>query len=88
MEDEVCACLTGTIDRLKPDYAEVLRAVDLGSQRLQDFAAERELSASNAGVRIHRARAALRRELIRTCGACSEHGCLSCTCKKNSHLGA
>jgi RNA polymerase sigma factor (sigma-70 family) len=88
MEDEVCACLTGTIDRLKPDYAEVLRAVDLGNLRLQEFASKHELSASNAGVRIHRARAALRRELVRTCGACSEHGCLNCTCKRNSRLGA
>lgn len=81
---EVCACLHGILDGLKPEYSEVLRAVDLGEQRLQDFAQQHKLSASNAGVRIHRARAALRKQLVRTCSACAEHGCLDCTCKKHS----
>jgi RNA polymerase sigma factor (sigma-70 family) len=81
--NEVCACLHGILDGLKPEYSEVLRAVDLGEQRLQDFAQQHKLSASNAGVRIHRARAALRKQLLRTCAACSEHGCLNCTCKKH-----
>jgi RNA polymerase sigma factor (sigma-70 family) len=81
LHDEVCACLHGVLDGLKPEYSEVLRAVDLGEQRLQDFAEQNKLSPSNAGVRIHRARAALRKQLLRTCGTCSEHGCLNCTCK-------
>jgi RNA polymerase sigma factor (sigma-70 family) len=84
LQNEVCACLHGILDGLKPEYSEVLRAVDLGEQRLQDFAQQHKLSASNAGVRIHRARAALRKQLLRTCAACSEHGCLNCTCKKHS----
>jgi RNA polymerase sigma factor (sigma-70 family) len=81
LRDEVCSCLHGVLDGLKPEYAEVLRAVDLGEQRLQDFAHQNKLSPSNAGVRIHRARAALRKHLLRTCGTCSEHGCLNCNCK-------
>jgi RNA polymerase sigma factor (sigma-70 family) len=81
LHDEVCSCLHGVLDGLKPEYSEVLRAVDLGEQRLQDFAHQNKLSPSNAGVRIHRARAALRKQLLRTCGTCSEHGCLNCTCK-------
>jgi RNA polymerase sigma factor (sigma-70 family) len=84
VHNEVCACLHGIVDGLKPEYSEILRAVDLGEQRLQDFAQQRNLSASNAGVRIHRARAALRKQLVRTCAACSVHGCLDCTCKKHS----
>jgi RNA polymerase sigma factor (sigma-70 family) len=84
LHNEVCACLHGIVDGLKPEYSEVLRAVDLGEERLQDFAQQHKLSPSNAGVRIHRARAALRKQLLRTCGACSQHGCLNCTCRKHS----
>lgn len=82
--NEVCACLHGILDGLKPEYSEVVRAVDLEEQRLQDFAQQHDLSTSNAGVRIHRARAALRKQLLRTCATCAEHGCLNCSCKKHS----
>jgi RNA polymerase sigma factor (sigma-70 family) len=84
LESDICACLGDVVEDLKPEYAEILRAVDLGGQRVQDFAREQKLSPSNAGVRVHRARAALRKGLIETCGACSEHRCLDCTCKKHS----
>ena len=80
--DEVCACLGMVLDSIKPEYAEVLRAVDLGEQPLQSFAKERNISASNAGVRAHRARAALRKQLIKTCGSCAEHACLDCNCRR------
>ncbi len=88
LHNEVCACLHGILDGLKPEYSEVLRAVDLGEQRLQDFAQQHKLSASNAGVRIHRARAALRKQLLRTCSACSEHSCLDCTCRRGVGEGS
>jgi RNA polymerase sigma factor (sigma-70 family) len=84
LRTEICACLHGILEGLKPEYSEVLRAVDLGEQRVQDFAQQHKLSASNAGVRVHRARAALRKQLLRTCATCSEHGCLNCTCKNHS----
>ena len=83
LHNEVCACLHGILNGLKPEYSEVLHAVDLGEQRLQDFAQQHKLSTSNAGVRIHRARAALRKRLLQTCATCAEHGCLNCTCKKH-----
>lgn len=87
LHDEVCACLHGLLDGLKPEYAEALRAVDLGEERVQDFAKQYNISATNAGVRLHRARAALRKQLLRTCATCAEHGCLNCTCKKHAHSG-
>ena len=80
--DEVCACLTRVMDAIRPEYAELLRAVDLGEQRLSDFAEENSISAGNAAVRAHRARAALRKQLIQTCGACAEHACVECTCRR------
>jgi RNA polymerase sigma-70 factor (ECF subfamily) len=85
LQNEVCACLQGTLNGLKPEYAEILRAVDLQQQPLHAFAQQHSLSASNAGVRIHRARAALRKRLLQTCTTCAEHACLNCTCKKQAH---
>jgi RNA polymerase sigma-70 factor (ECF subfamily) len=78
---EVCACLTRVLDTIHPNYAELLRSVDLGEQPLQQFATERNISPANAAVRAHRARTALRKHLIETCGTCAEHACVDCTCR-------
>lgn len=83
LQSEICVCLNGIVEGLKSEYSEVLRAVDLGEQSVQDFARQHNLSASNAGVRLHRARASLRKQLIQACGSCAEHGCLDCSCKSN-----
>jgi len=77
----VCGCIETVLPTLKPSYAEVLRKVDLGGQSLIDFASKHKLTPGNAGVRAHRARAALKQELIRTCGVCSVHACLDCSCR-------
>jgi RNA polymerase sigma factor (sigma-70 family) len=82
LKREVCGCLNDILASLKPEYSEALRAVDIGEQRLQDFAEQHRLSASNAGVRVHRARAALRKRLLQICAACAEHGCIDCTCER------
>lgn len=83
IRDEVCACLTRVMATIRPEYAQALRAVDLEEQRLPDFAKTQTITASNAAVRVHRARVALRKELIRTCGACAEHSCVDCTCRRS-----
>jgi RNA polymerase sigma factor (sigma-70 family) len=82
IQDEICACLSRVMDTINPAYAEVLRSVNLDDQRLQEFAKEHNISASNAAVRVHRARASFRKHLVQTCEACAEHGCVDCTCRK------
>ncbi|NUQ26941.1 MAG: sigma-70 family RNA polymerase sigma factor [Acidobacteriaceae bacterium] len=84
LRNEICACLSKVLDQLPANYADLLKSVDLGEQPLQQFAAEQGISAGNAAVRAHRARASLRKQLTRTCGACSEHGCIDCTCRKQN----
>ena len=79
---EACACVTTLIDTLKPEYAEAVRRVDLGGTSVQDYAAGAGISANNAGVRLHRARQALYKQVVRSCGTCAVHGCLDCTCKQ------
>jgi RNA polymerase sigma-70 factor (ECF subfamily) len=77
----VCACLHDVLPALKAEYADVVREVDLHDQRLADVAAAREITVNNATVRLHRARQALKKQLLRTCGACAAHGCLDCHCR-------
>ena len=63
----VCGCISQVMDALRPEYAGLLKAVELGGQPLQEYAKQHGLTASNAGVRAHRARVALRKELTRVC---------------------
>lgn len=77
----VCGCIEHVLSLLRPAYAEVLREVDLKESPLSEFAERHNLTSGNAAVRAHRARAALRRQLALTCGACSVHACLDCNCK-------
>ncbi|HEX3855288.1 MAG TPA: sigma factor-like helix-turn-helix DNA-binding protein, partial [Polyangiaceae bacterium] len=81
----VCGCIEKLLPTLKPSYAEVLREVDLGGKSLVDFALAHHMKPGTAAVRAHRARAALKQELIRTCGVCSMHACLDCSCKPAKH---
>lgn len=78
--DAVCGCVSSLASTLKPEYAEAIRRIDVEGLAVKDFAAEKGLSASNAGVRVFRAREALRRQVAASCGTCATHGCLDCTC--------
>jgi RNA polymerase sigma factor (sigma-70 family) len=80
LQTEICACVGRLAATLKPDYADALRAVDVDGQAVKDYAGARGISASNAGVRLFRARQALRTQVTRSCGTCAEHGCVDCTC--------
>jgi RNA polymerase sigma-70 factor (ECF subfamily) len=80
-EAEICACIGRLAGTLKTEYAEALQAIDVQGMAVRDFAERRGLSASNAGVRVLRAREALKKRLIASCGTCAEHGCRNCTCR-------
>jgi len=82
LRQNICTCVSAILPSLKPEYAEMVSAVELGDRPIVDVAREKGLTANNATVRLHRARAALRRRLVEICGACSAHGCLDCTCTK------
>ncbi|MFZ5890427.1 MAG: RNA polymerase sigma factor [Myxococcota bacterium] len=77
---EVCRCIDTLIPTLKPEYAEILKRVELQGARLGDVASEFSISANNAAVRLHRARQALKQKLEQSCGTCATHGCLDCSC--------
>lgn len=76
----VCGCVARLADTLKPEYAEALRRIELDGVAVKDYAAEAGISPGNAAVRVFRARAALKKQVARSCGTCAEHGCVECTC--------
>jgi RNA polymerase sigma factor (sigma-70 family) len=80
METEICACVSRLAATLKPEYAEALQAIEVTGTPVKAYAEQKGLSSSNAAVRVFRAREALKKRVIESCGACAEHGCLNCTC--------
>lgn len=81
VHDQVCACISRLAGTLKPEYAEVLREVEVAGRPVKDYAEEHGITANNAAVRVHRARQALRKQVVAACGVCAEHGCTDCRCR-------
>jgi RNA polymerase sigma-70 factor (ECF subfamily) len=80
VEAEVCACVGRLAITLKPEYAEALQEIEVQGTPVKTFAEQKGLSASNAAVRVFRAREALKKRVLESCGTCAEHGCVNCTC--------
>jgi RNA polymerase sigma factor (sigma-70 family) len=77
----VCACLDRILPSIRPAYANLLRRIDLQGESPEDVAKDLSLTKNNLTVRLHRARQALRSALEASCGVCTKHGCLHCTCE-------
>ncbi|HUS30667.1 MAG TPA: sigma-70 family RNA polymerase sigma factor [Kofleriaceae bacterium] len=84
LRNEVCRCVTTLASTLKPEYADALQRIDIDGVAVKDYAETAGISASNAGVRVFRAREALRKQVGRACGTCATHGCFDCTCGTSS----
>lgn len=86
LETFVCMCLYKLLPLLKPEYAEILRRVDLENETREAVAAALGLALGNLTVRLHRARQALRRGLQLICETCPIHGYLDCGCEYMKRL--
>lgn len=80
VEQALCACVDRLATTLKPEYARAIKRVELESVPVGEYAKEENISANNAAVRVHRARQALKKQLEVSCGTCTSHGCLDCSC--------
>ncbi len=78
----VCKCVGELAGTLKPEYATALRRIEIEGVSVKDYADEAGISSNNAGVRVFRAREALRKQVAKACGTCADHGCLDCSCKR------
>src|SRR5574342_899147 len=83
----VCRCIGHLASALKPEYARALRRIEIDGVPVKDYAAEAGISSSNAGVRVFRARQALRKQVARCCGSCADDGCRDCTCTASEAPG-
>jgi RNA polymerase sigma-70 factor (ECF subfamily) len=80
VERVICECVGELVAVLKPEDADLITRVDLQGADVTSVADSLGITPGNARVRLHRARAALRHEVERTCRTCATHGCLDCTC--------
>jgi RNA polymerase sigma factor (sigma-70 family) len=85
--DALCRCVARLSETLKPEYALALRRIDVDGISVQDYAAEAGITPNNAGVRVFRAREALRKRVVRWCGKCADRGCIDCTCGEPGSTG-
>jgi RNA polymerase sigma-70 factor (ECF subfamily) len=80
-KNRVCGCVRALASSLKPEYAAILEKVDVEGRSVAEIAKEEGITANNAGVRLHRARQALKQRVEDTCKSCATHGCIDCTCR-------
>ena len=59
---------------------EKILLVDINGVSVSEVARLLNISVSNASVRLHRARAALRKQMLEHCGVSTLKECLSCRC--------
>ena len=80
LKDSICQCMVVLMPELKSEYKQALEIVDLGEGSLSELAEQAAITPTNAAVRIHRARRALKKQVELACGACAKHSCLECGC--------
>src|SRR6516225_7688951 len=78
----VCSCLYRILPAMPAEYSQLIWQVDLLGQPRTRVAKRLGISLNNLGVRLHRARRALRRALMRFCTTCPAHGFLNCACEQ------
>jgi RNA polymerase sigma factor (sigma-70 family) len=80
LDAAICACLNQLMPTLRPDYADLLRRIDLQEEQRDAVAASLGISVANLAVRLHRARQALKQRLVEMCLTSPEHGFMDCGC--------
>lgn len=83
-ERVLCECFRDLIPTLKPEYSELIEQLELSNGDPAQVAARLGVTPNNLKVRRHRARQALRQRLEESCRVCATHGCLDCTCERDS----
>lgn len=76
----LCTCPGGLISGLKPADGKLCASIDFGEEDRAVVAADLGLNRNALGVRLHRARTALREALAAHCGACCATGMDDCYC--------
>ena len=78
--EDWCGCSVNQIGAINASYGKILKLVDINGVSVSEVARLLNISVSNASVRLHRARAALRKQMLEHCGVSTLKECLSCRC--------
>jgi RNA polymerase sigma-70 factor (ECF subfamily) len=78
--DDPCRCARGLMPTLRPDYAEIIRRADLAEEPRERIAADLGLTLNNIGVRLHRARRALKAKIEERCAGRCDDSFRNCVC--------
>lgn len=87
-DQAVCACLHALLPSLRPDDADLIRRADLMGEAREVIATSLGITANALGVRMHRARRALKARLEAMCLTCPVHGFLDCECEHARRIQA
>ena len=82
LDEAVSSCLHKLLPTIKPEYAEVVRRVDLLGEARDRVAANLGVTLNNVTQRLHRGRQALKKRLGEMCLICPTHGFLDCDCEE------
>lgn len=83
--DNPCRCVRDLVRTLRTDYAEVVRRADLEEEPREQIAADLGLTINNIGVRLHRARRALKEKVEEHCSTCCHGSFQNCDCGPVAH---
>lgn len=75
-----CDCSVSLARGLNASYASILSLVDSDGLKVTEAARRLDITANNAAVRLHRARKALKQEMLEHCGVSSPRDCADCRC--------
>lgn len=76
----ICNCIKGLVPELRSADAELIRRIDIEEDDRTVVANELGIRPGTLAVRLHRARVALRDQLLRHCGSCCQQGFEDCSC--------
>jgi len=78
--EDWCGCSVSQVKTINSSYATILGLVDVKGKPLSEAARTLGISINNASVRLHRARAALKKRMLDHCGVSSLRDCIDCRC--------
>jgi len=76
-----CRCLEAALTTVRPEYADLLRRIELAGTPLRQVARELGVRPNTVAVRLHRGRRALAGALRQLCRFCRLHWGFDCLCR-------
>ncbi|PSM18494.1 MULTISPECIES: sigma-70 family RNA polymerase sigma factor [Nitratireductor] len=75
-----CQCVSAALARLRDDQADLIRRIDLNEEARATVAEDHGVTQNNLGVRLHRARQALKEAIADMCATCGDGRFSDCDC--------